>query len=208
MAQKTLFLVHNGKARKKVRGGHAAELNRSLSPTGKKQVAARSDLLASMGVTFNRALSSDAVSAIQTGAGVSRISSGAMNFHVIQELSIADPALGGDAQILDDLFKKLGYAPPRAWFQHPDGGALERYVQTAAKTIRQVFAESDLDETVGAFSHAVFTQAIAIALIGESMPSANDELLDLVLNEVGVIKIVFRKNVLDQYEVIEYEVFN
>ena len=155
---------------------YTADLARPLSDIGEKQAA---DRLANLGSKkYDLVLSSPALRCVRTAAVVASMSEG--DVVTLSALVPSSPGDNGVGDAIDAEFKKLGYAPLRAYRAESD--AITKFGVEAAAAIMEQIRDLPGDAEVLVTNHHPCVSAIALALISEDSPEV-ERVLAIVLGE-------------------------
>jgi len=173
------------------------DLGRVLSQKGVSQAQSRGAALIEFG--FDRIFSSPAIRAVQTALTVT-----GRPYDAVERIPELFTPEGADGLLIDKMFFTIGYKPPRDYIDHDlNDGCMIRFSQNAGAAIVDRLAQSEDDETVAIFGHAVFTPLSFLSLVPEDQTELRDKLLDLNLGEAEVFEVVIIDGVVTEVNFLD-----
>jgi phosphohistidine phosphatase SixA len=184
-----------------------ADISRPLDEIGRRQASERANKLE--GVKFDKIFCSPAERALETAEIVT--DQGREDFTILNELFTPT---GEDGEIIDQMFKVLGYKPASAYIEHElnterrvryNDSPVERMSTNAGGAIARQLAENEyfqvIDQTILVAGHAVYTP-LAVKGLVDILVGANEKvcafLNDLNMGEAGAFRVTFNTHVLTQ----------
>lgn len=112
---------------------------------------------------------------------------------ILPGFGVDDPALGGFAQDIDELFNGLAYTPLRA-YREANAPAMDWYGKRAWEELQGFLRAGTSDERVLVAAHAVLLPAALYPAV-QDRPEMAEKLLDLNLNPAGGFGIMFHDGI-------------